>query len=302
MIKSAIIYRIASGWACDPTALETEAHKQQFASCGATQEKSSGWVPSRGEEHGSLVESVGGQWIMRWCTETKLLPASVLADKLRERAAHIEQTQGRKPGKKESQELKDEIKLDLLPQAFTKQASVLVWINPLDRWLVLGTSSQAAADQVVTALVEAAHGFAVALVDTQTAPQAAMAYWLHSQEAPAGFSIDRECELKSAGESKAVVRYGHHPLDIAEIRAHIEAGKLPTRLALTWDDRVSFVLNDQLQLRKIELLDVVVEAATQDDAGFDADVAIFTGEMCRLIPDLLEALGGEGRTELKGLL
>ncbi|WP_047471126.1 recombination-associated protein RdgC, partial [Delftia sp. ZNC0008] len=166
------------------------------------------------------------------------------------------------------------------------------------RTLVLDTGSQARADEVVSSLVEGLPGFALSLLDTQTSPQAAMAHWLVSQEAPTGFSVDRECELKSADESKSVVRYGRHPLDIAEVKQHIEHGKLPTRLALTWDDRVSFVLTEGLQIRKIALLDAVMEGQSQDDGGFDADVAIATGELSRLIPDLIEALGGEGRTGL----
>lgn len=301
MFKNMIIYRIAEAWQPDWETLEAALAKQVFEECGATQEQSAGWVPPRGEAHGAMVEVVSGQWMMRFMTESKMLPASVLARKLKEKVDHIEKAEGRKPGKKEAQDLKDEIKLDLLPMAFTKQGGMWVWIDPQARLLVLDTGSQSRADEVVTALVEASPGFAVALLDTQTSPQAAMAHWLHSQEAPAGFSIDRECELKSADEAKAVVRYARHPLDIDEIRAHIDAGKMPTKLAITWDDRVSLVLTEGLQLKKVALLDVVLEgqSASGDDAGFDADVAIATAEFSRLIPDLLEALGGEGRTELR---
>ena len=120
-----------------------------------------------------------------------------------------------------------------------------------------------------------------------------MAHWLKEQEAPVGFTVDRECELKSAGEEKAVVRYARHPLDIEEVQAHIDAGKLPTKLALTWDDRVSFLLTDGLQIRKIQLLDSVFEGAKADDGGFDTDVAIATGELRKMIPDMVDALGGE---------
>jgi len=300
MFKNAIIYRITSSWVADLVALEAGAAKQEFIRCGPTQERSAGWMPPRGEEHGAMAEPVGGQWIMRWNVELKMLPASVLNSKLDEKIAHIEVQEGRKPGKKEKQELKDECKLDLLPMAFTKQGGMWVWIDPQARLLVLDASSQARADEVVTALVEACPGFAVGLLDTQQSPQGAMAAWLHSYDAPAGFSIDHECELKSADETKAVVRYGRHPLGIDEIREHIDQGKLPTRLALTWDDRVSFVLNDQLQLRKIEVLDVEVEGQAQDDGGFDADVAIVTGELQQLIPDLVAALGGDGRADLIG--
>ena len=298
MFKNMIVYRISEAWQPDLAQLDEVLAKQLFEECGATQEKSVGWVPPRGEDNGAMVESVGSQWMMRLMSESKMLPASVLNRKLNDKLVQIEAKEGRKPGKKEKQELKDECKLDLLPMAFTKQGGLWVWIDPQARLLVLDTSSQGRADEVVTMLVEASPGFAVALIDTQTSPQAAMAGWLHSHDAPAGFSIDRECELKSADESKAVVRYARHPLDIDEIREHIDQGKMPTKLAMTWDDRVSFVLTEGLQLKKVALLDVVMEGQSQDDAGFDADVAIATGEFSQLIPDLIQALGGEGRTEL----
>ena len=291
-----IVYRIAPPWQMGLEEVEAALQKALFQECGATQEQSSGFVPPRGDAHGLLAESVGGQWVLRYMTESKMLPASVLARKVKEKAARIEQETGRKPGKKESRELKDEAKLDLLPMAFTKQGSMWVWIDPQARWLVLDTGSQGRADEVVSLLVELLPGFAVALLDTQTSPQAAMAHWLKEQEPPAGFSVDRECELKSADEAKAVVRYARHPLDIDEVRAHIEAGKLPTKLALTWDDRVSFVLTEGLQLKKISFLDTVFEGQAPDDQGFDTDVAIATGELTKLIPDLVEALGGEGRS------
>lgn len=299
MFKDLIIYRIAANWVADFTALEEALAKTQFTECSATQERSVGWVPPRGEEHGTLAESVAGQWIFRFMTEEKLLPASVLNHKVNEKAAHIEKTEGRKPGKKEKKELKDEAKLDLLPMAFTKQCGMWVWLDAQARTLVLDTGSQARADEVVSLLVEGLPGFALALVDTQTSPQAAMAHWLMTQEPPAGFSIDREAELKAADESKAVVRYGRHPLDIDEVRQHIEHGKLPTKLAMTRDNRVSFVLTKGLQIRKIALLDAVMDGKGQNDGGFDADVAIATDELSRLIPDLVEALGGEGRTGLE---
>src|SRR3989344_4787233 len=108
--------------------------------------------------------------------ESKVLPGSVLARRVKEKAERIEQETGRKPGKKESNELKDEAKLDLLPMAFTKQGSMWVWIETTSRLLVLDTSSQGRADEVVTLLIEALPGLSVSLLSTQTSPQAAMAH------------------------------------------------------------------------------------------------------------------------------
>ena len=291
-----IVYRIAPQWQVELTQVEEALAKAPFLECGATQEKSLGWVPPRGDAHGPLAESVGGQWILRFMVESKVLPGSVLARRVKEKAERIEQETGRKPGKKESKELKEEAKLDLLPMAFTKQGSMWVWIDTASRLLVLDTGSQGRADEVVTLLVESLPGLSVSLLNTQTSPQAAMSHWLSTQEAPVGFTVDRECELKSADEAKAVVRYARHPLDIEEVQAHIAAGKLPTKLALTWDDRVSLMLTEGLQIKKVSFLDTVFEGTKADDGGFDTDVAIATGERVKLIPDLIEALGGEAQS------
>ena len=298
MFKNLILYRYAENAAISQSAIEDALQHTPYVQIGQTQERSVGWVPPRGEEHGALCESVAGQYLMRFFSESKLLPASVLNRKVNEKADHIEKTEGRKPGRKERKELKEEAKLDLLPMAFTATSSTWVWIDPAARLLAIDATAQSRADEIVSLLVESLPGFALALVDTQTSPQAAMAHWLMTQEPPAGFSIDRETQLKAADESKAVVRYARHPLDIDEVRQHIEHGKMPTQLAMTWDDRVSFVLTEGLQIKKIALLDAVIDGQSQDDGGFDTDVAIATGELSRLIPDLIEALGGEGRTGL----
>lgn len=294
MFKNVIMYRIGPGWSASVAQIEDSLDSARFVPCGASQEKSIGWVEPRGEAHGPLVESVGGQLILKLMIETRALPGSVIKRKAEERLAHIEATTGRKPGKKETREIKDDIKLELLPLAFSKESSVAVWIDPEASLLVIDAGSQARADEVVTLLVKSLAGLAVALIDTKVSPTAAMSEWLITQEPPAGFTVDRECELKAADESKAVVRYTRHPLDTDEVRQYVESGKLPTRLALTWDSRVSFVLTEGLQIKKLAFLDVVFEktSAGKDD-GFDADTAIATGELRKLLPDLLDALGGE---------
>ncbi|WPB57027.1 recombination-associated protein RdgC [Xylophilus sp. GOD-11R] len=293
MFKNVIVYRIAPQEGDALLKLEAGLDKARFAPCGASQERSAGWVEPRGEAHAPLVESIGGQWIMKFMVEAKVVPGTVVRRKLEERIAQIEKETGRKPGRKESKELKEDVLLQLLPMAFTRQGATPVWVDPEAGWLVVGSSAQARADEVVTALVDALPGVTVVPLYTQQSAQSAMSDWLISQDPPEGFSIDRECELKASDDSKAVVRYARHPLDIEEIKGHIEQGKLPTRLALTWQDRVSFVLTEGMLIKKITFLEGVFEGGTQKEDGFDADAAISTGELGQLVPDLLEALGGE---------
>jgi recombination associated protein RdgC len=294
VFKNIIMYRIEAGWTSTAEQVEECLQAGRFVECGASQEKSIGWIEPRGQANGPLLEAVAGQWIVKLMVETRALPASVVNRKAQERVAQIEASTGRKPGKKETRDLKDDIRLELLPMAFTKQSSVLVWLDREARMMVVDAASQARADDVVTLLVQSLPGLALTLVNTQTSPSAAMAEWLISQEAPPGFTVDRECELKAADESKAVVRYARHRLDTDEVKQHVTEGKMPTRLALTWDERVSFMLTEGLQLKKLAFLDVVFEGSNnRKEDNFDADVVIATSELRKLLPDVLEALGGE---------
>lgn len=300
MFKNALVYRF------DPASLPPLAELEErlagagFAPCTPTQPLSVGFVPPRGEAHGALAESVGGQIVLRLLTETKAVPGSVVKDALQEALDKAEAETGRRPKGKAARELKEAVVHALLPRAFPKRRSTLVWLDAEGGWLWVGAGSQKQADGIVTLLLERLGGTVkTALLQTQLAPATAMAQWLATREAPAGFSIDRDCELKQPDSEKATVRYARHTLDIDEVAAHIEQGKQPTRLALTWAGRVSFVLTEALVLKGIELLDGVLEGAGVDAAnagkaeeGFDADVAIASGELRQLLPALVEALGG----------
>jgi recombination associated protein RdgC len=160
--------------------------------------------------------------------------------------------------------------------------------------MLVAAGSPARADEVVSLLVKSFEGLAITHVNTVESAAVAMTRWLSSGEPPAGFTVDRECELKSADEMKSVVRYARHPLDTDEVRRYVDEGKLPTKLALTWQGRVSFMLTDTMQIKKIAFLDGVFEGSKPGkDEAFDADAAIATGELRKMIPDLIEALGGE---------
>jgi len=293
MLKNLTIYRLVAGWPTwRVTALEDALEAARFIECGASQEKSVGWIEPRGHEHGPMVEVIDGQWLLKLQIESRTVPGDVVKRKAQEMCDQIEATTGRKPGKKERREIAEDVRLSLLPNAFGKLSSAHVWVDPKAGFLY----TDGHADEVITWLIKAVDGLVVQMVNTQTSPAAAMAGWLSTREAPTGFSVDRECELKAADESRAVVKYGRHALDTDEVQNHIAMGKIPTRLALTWSERVSFVLTDGLQLKKIAFLESVFETERGPSVdNFDADAAILTGELRKLIPDLLDALGGEVR-------
>lgn len=296
MFKNALVYRIVSWNTPTHAEIEERLAGARFIECAATQMESAGWQEPRGERHGALLESVAGHWILSLCTETKAVPGAVVRRQLEEQLAKIEAETGRKPRGKHAKEIKEQLVHALLPRAFPKRATTPVWIDAQARLVVVGAASMKKADAIVTRLVELlGGGIVLRPLQTELSPATAMSEWLRSKEAPAGFSIDRDCELKQPDSEKAAVRYARHTLDIDEVGEHIAQGKLPTQLAMTWAGRVSFMLTETMAIKKLKLLDVVLEGAGAPggDDGFDADVAITTGELAPLIAGLVDALGGE---------
>ena len=180
-----MVYRLGPAWSFSLEQLEAALQPAQFVECSLSQEKAVGWVPPRGQENGALVESVGGQWLLKLMLENKVVPSSVVNRKTKERLAEIEVATGRKPGKKETKEIKEDARLALLPMAFTKQGSVLVWIDAAARLLMIDAGSQGKADEVMTCLAKSVDGLGAVLVQTTISPVAAMSDWLLSQEPPA---------------------------------------------------------------------------------------------------------------------
>ncbi len=296
MFKNIIVYRIDPSWSKTTAQVEAGLSQMRFRTCGATQEKSVGWSEPRGEKHGMLVESVGGQLIMRLTMESKVLPSSVVKRRAEEKIEQIEESTGRKVSRMEKKDIREETLLDLLPKAFTRISNTVVWIDPTERLLVIDASGQTKADEVVAVLLRSLDSLVITPIQTNVAPATQMAAWLMSHEAPGRFDVDRECELKATDDSQAVVRYSKHTLNNEEVRKHLQNNKMPTRLALTWNGRVSFVLNEEAQVKKIKFLDGVFDAsdnAAPDEDRFDTDVAIVTGELGKLIPEMIDALGGE---------
>jgi len=188
-----------------------------------------------------------------------------------------------------------------MPRAFTRRRTTFVWVDPKNGWFCVDAASPAKAEEVIEHLRHCLDDFPLSMLHTQISPQSAMADWLAGGEAPAGFTIDRDCELKAVGDEKAAVRYVRHPLDgdviEGEIKAHLASGKLPTKLALTWDERISFVLGEKLEIKRLAFLDLLKEEAEKSaeraDEQFDADFALMTGELSRFLPQIIEVLGGE---------
>lgn len=289
------LYRLPEQWDMDGDALEKLLAALPLTHCGSLDMVSRGWVYPR--EEGAFIHRVNRQWLLALGIEQKLLPTSVVRQAAAERAAKIEAEQGRKVGRKELRDLRERVTEEFMPRAFAQRRTTWCWIDPVNHWLVLDAGSDARADEFLEVLQKSVSGVALRPLQTQVSPTSAMTDWLAGGEAPAGFSIDEDLELRSAAEAHAAIRYVRHALEGGEIRKHIAEGKIATKLGLTWNDRISFVLTEKLQLKRLAFLDILKEQAEQDaetaDEQFDVDFAIMAGEAAKLLADLVVALGGE---------
>lgn len=298
MFKTINIFRVVLGALEDLKVMEDAAQKAAFVPCGPTQDLSYGFVPPRDEDHGALVESVAGQRILKFRIETKTVPTSAIDKRVAEVAEKIEQEQGRKPGKKEMRQIKDDVRQALLPTAFTKQTSVNVWFDQERKLMITDASTDAKNDHLISSLVKFGNGFIARPFNTVKPAQTAMTEWLLAESEdcwPKDLFVSRDCELKSQDEEKSSVRFARHHLFNDAIRKHVQEGKFPVSLGMNWAGRIDFTLTSGFQLRKVRYLDgVVANSKPQDNEDpFDANVSLTTGELRLMLPCLISALGGE---------
>lgn len=298
--KNLQLYRLPQPWTIAIEDLQEKLAKATFQPCGSQDSHSEGWVPPVDWDE-RLVYDISGQWLIALGSEDRILPSSVVRQEVNERAQVIAETQGFRPGRKQVQTIKEEVLQEFLPRAFTRKSRLFAWIDPVNGWLGIDASSPTRAERLLEALHDAVVPLPVKLLRTGRSPAAVMTEWLLAGEASDGFTIDSDCELRAINEEKSTVRYVRHALDNPEIRAHLEAGKQPTRLGLVFEDRVAVTLTDKGELKKLTFLDVVRESLETLDSNeeavvFDTEFTLMTGELQKLLPALVSTLGGETKT------
>lgn len=293
--KNIFVYSLPDSTNLNADSLQDKLALKPLMPCSGLDKQSQGWISCHGDDR--LVHVANQHILLALGVEQKLLPATIINRFAKERVADIEAQQGYKVGRKELKDIKQAVTDELLPRAFALQRTTYAWLDLLNGRLIIEAASSAKADELLGLLGKTVDNLPVQLLKTKLSPVAAMTDWLVGENAPAGFTIDRELELRASDESKATVRYANHTLEGDEILAHISGGKRVTRLGLTWNDRISFVLNENLQIKKIEFLDIIKEesskVADNEIEMFELDFILMSGELAKMLTDLTEALGGE---------
>jgi recombination associated protein RdgC len=296
--KNLFLYRFTQPFTLSDDSLDEKLSSKAFQPVDKLSLSSTGWTEPLGHDGEQFVHTTNGYMMVCLRKEEKILPSAAVKEILDSRALEIEQRENRTIRGKERANLRDEVLLDMMPRAFTKNSRIFAYIDAKGGWMVVDAASVGKADEFVATLRETLEHLHVAPLAMASDPSVIMTSWLSEGGVAADFEVEDECELRDPAEDGGIVRVRKHDLGSEEIRTHLDAGKMVTRLALTYDERISFVLDSTMALKRLKFLDLVMDEAGDIDsesaaARFDGDFSIMALELSRFFPQLLDALGGE---------
>jgi recombination associated protein RdgC len=276
--------------------LAKELDSHRLRDCGPLELATRGFVSPYGRDSDELLHQFGAYSMLTIGSEERLLPGVVVAEELARRIAKIADKEGRRPGAKERKRLKEEVISELLPRAFIRPSRLSAYLDAEQGWFVVDSASRKAAEDAVSQVREALGRFPATPMAPSESPRNLMTGWLIDGKLPQGLALGEEVELRDPAEAGATVRCRRQDLESDEVREHLKSGKQVLQLGLVFDDRMSFVLGEDLVVRKLRFLDVVLDelgegTAESARAELDASFALMTLELKNLVERLEKWFG-----------
>lgn len=275
--------------------LEPLLSERQARPCGRHELSTYGFIRPHGNDGAPLVRAVDGFLLIAAQKEERILPSSVVRDAVAAIVAEIEAKEGRRTGKKERSRIKEDVIFDLLPKTFTRRTVTFAAIDPCGDFIFIDTSSAKRAEELLSLLRDALGSLPVRPLSVASNPSNQFTAWVREGQDGA-FSLGDSAvirEIHSSGKISAT----HEDLSTDDIRAHIESGKRVTQLALAWEDKLTFVIDDALSIKRLRFSDILHEQASEDggddaDNHFDASFVLMMRTFQVFVPTLVDALGG----------
>ncbi|WP_274644537.1 recombination-associated protein RdgC [Pseudomonas serbica] len=297
--KNLLVYRLTTDLELDAEALETALATKPARPCASQELTTYGFVAPFGKgEDAPLVHVSGDFMLISARKQERILPGAVVRDALKEKVDEIEESQQRKVYKKERDQIKDEIIQAFLPRAFIRNSSTFAAIDLKKGLILVNSASPKKAEDLLSTVREVLGTLPVRPLTVKIAPSATMTEWVNTQKAAEDFFVLDNCELRDTHEDGGIVRCKRQDLTSDEVKNHLDTGKVVTQLSLAWTDKLSFNLDDRMNIKAIKFEDLIMDQAEQDggddalsqlDASFNLMMLTFRD----FLPALMEALGGE---------
>ncbi|NOT84973.1 MAG: recombination-associated protein RdgC [Methylococcaceae bacterium] len=297
--KNLTLFRFTEPFTLSAAEVEEKLQAMPFKPCGPHVEASFGWTSPVGKNADQLIHANNGFMMICSKREEKVLPAAVISEMTQEKITEAEDRDNRKLSKKERTAIKDEVIFELLPRAFAFSRKTYAYIDPKGGWLVVDSASAKKAEDLLSNLRKCLGSLPAVPPLTATKPVITLTQWLFSDELPpADVKIEDECELRAPEEAGGTIRCKRHDLALPEIKNHLDTGKQVIKLAISWEDRISFIIDENLGIKRLKFLELVQDQLTDTAADdeieqFDVDFSIMTLELANFLPRLLDLFDGE---------
>ena len=296
--KNLQLYRLGQPFDLTPEVFEERLRADEFKGCNSMDMLTRGWTSPLGRHGQQLVHAANGYIMICARKEEKIIPAGVVKQLLDDKVAGIEAAEARELYRREKMRMKEEIIVDLLPRALTRISNQFAYIDVRNMLMIVDSASPGKAEDLISQLRTTLGRFPATPVKTRQSLSARMTNWLSGVALPRDYVLGGDCELKHPDPEGGVISCKHQDLEAGEVRNHIKNGKFAVKLALQWKERLSFVLHEDMSIKRLRFEDIIKEAESDNEADdpvsrFDLDFSLMVLELAEFFPNLLEALGGE---------
>lgn len=301
--RNLLVYRLTNQIPLDADTLESALATKPARACGSQELSTYGFIAPVGRgENAPLVHASSGFVLISARKEERILPGSVVRDAVKEKVDQIEQDEARKVYKKERDQIKDEIIQEFLPRAFIRKSVTFAAIDANQGLIYVDSASPKKAEDLLSTLRECIGSLPVRPLTVKIAPSATLTSWVKEQKAADDFYILDNAVLTDTHEDGGNISAKRQDLTSEEIQNHLEVGKQVTRLALAWEDKLSFTLDDKLIVKGLKFEELLQDQADQDGGDdalsqLDASFTLMMMTFQNFIPQLIEAMGGEEMPE-----
>lgn len=299
--KNLKIYKLKELLKFDQEAIEKSLNSFIFSPCGSLDLEKSGFVSPLGKLSDALLNVVNGQYIVCVRFEKKLLPMTVVREQVAEKIEEYTAEHGRSPKGKEKSEIKDSVLLNLIPKAFATHSDVFAWIDNINGYVMVDTSSDKKAENVLALIRKALGTLPVVPLDVKESVTTVVTDWLLKNTVPTRFELGTQINLISTRDENKTVAAKSSDLLEDDIIQHLRGDKIVSKLSLIFDNEFSFMLDEQLNIKRIKFSEDITNPDEND--GYDkremdeaerinADLFIQIASFMKLIPYLVEQFGG----------
>lgn len=289
--KNALIYRLTQS--VEWVNLNEKLQDGAFTPCGKLDKSHFGWVAPLVASD-SLIHQAQGNILLVAKREDKILPQDVVKRETAARVAALEEKEQRKLKKIERLSIEDDVVMTLLPQAFSKFKQTALFIDTKVGLIFVDAASEKAAEGALALLRKSLGSLPVVPLAFNSTPMSLMTEWVKNEDMPDWLSVRDEIEILD--DDGGTTRCKNKELSDGEINTLLEHGSV-TKLALEWEDRATFVLRGNGDIKRLKFADAIRDKnddILKEDIAqrFDADFVLMTDTLSQLVANLAAEFGG----------